>query len=133
MAKLSRTVSCGYKNGKRHYKHVYADTVEELNRLVELKKQEYLSLSKDKAYSYVYLISNGNYIKIGFSRIPYKRTQELQIASPYELKLIRTYVFDNDDDAYAFEKELQGICSNYRVRGEWYKKQALEIINDYTS
>ena len=60
-----------------------------------------------------YLISCGQFIKIGRSKDPQKRLQQLQAALPQELSLI--LVLDGDH-----ELRLHKLFARYRKNGEWF-------------
>ncbi len=65
----------------------------------------------------IYVISDGiGHLKIGKSKNPFIRLQELQIAQPNTL--ILKYVLDIADNK---EKILHKCLHKYHTRGEWYQ------------
>jgi hypothetical protein len=68
---------------------------------------------------YVYAISDGTAIKIGFSSVhpswPNGRLAQLQTACPTTLSLIGAFVGTVDD-----ERNLHGRFAEHRLRGEWF-------------
>lgn len=78
---------------------------------------------------YLYVIKCNEYFKIGIAANPRKRLQELQIANPYELELVKMI---NSDDPRFTESSLHGKYCEFRIRGEWFKlpEQAVtELVN----
>lgn len=75
-----------------------------------------------KSKSYIYIISDGENIKVGVSKDPDHRIKQLQTGSVNKLELIEKYCVPADK-VYKLEK----IChtrlqSRYRKRGEWFRK-----------
>ena len=69
--------------------------------------------------NYVYLIQsleNSNY-KVGVSKHPQRRINELQTGNSNKLKLIEVY---KSEYAYQIEKTLQNRYSYLRKEGEWF-------------
>lgn len=68
---------------------------------------------------YVYLIQSleNSYYKIGISKHPKKRVQELQTGNASELRLVLTY---QSEYANKIEKTLQRRYSHLRREGEWF-------------
>jgi Meiotically Up-regulated Gene 113 (MUG113) protein len=64
---------------------------------------------------YIYAITAGNYVKIGWSADPEKRLVQLQHASP--LKCVLAALMEGDK---ADEAEIHRSLSEHRCRGEWY-------------
>lgn len=68
---------------------------------------------------YVYAILAGrpiNAVKIGVSVDPRRRLNDLQIASPVELRLLCQF-----DGTTGIEKSLHGIFASYHSHGEWFR------------
>lgn len=75
--------------------------------------------------SYIYLIEclgPDRFFKIGFAANPQQRLKELQIGSPYELKIILEF-----PGGFVKEQELHDFYKNSLVRGEWFKFQPITI------
>lgn len=69
---------------------------------------------------YVYIIGNvGNRLyKIGISNDVSKRLRALQTGSPYALTVIEAC---QCEDPRSVERKLHGICSSFRLQGEWFQ------------
>jgi hypothetical protein len=75
--------------------------------------------------AYIYFIEGQeNSIKIGYTSNLEERKQNLQIANKEELKLL--YYIETEDRC--FEGHVQNICEAFHIRGEWYKKDAIEFL-----
>jgi predicted GIY-YIG superfamily endonuclease len=77
---------------------------------------------------YVYLIQTleNSYYKIGVSKHPQKRINELQTGNSSKLKLIEMY---QSEFANSIEKTLQRRYSHLRKEGEWFE---MSISNEVT-
>lgn len=78
--------------------------------------------------SYIYIISDGEYIKIGKANDVEKRIKELQTGNPKELKIIRTIECD-EIFATRIECELHKILDKHKIRGEWYSITCINEID----
>ena len=75
---------------------------------------------------YLYAISNGEYLKIGYSINPASRIKTLKTSSPTELKIVwQTLCGYNDLHARKQEKKLHRALSAHRIDGEWFKFDCL--------
>ena len=79
----------------------------------------------------IYVISNGNFLKIGISSHPDKRLKELQTGSPIDLKIIKTF---NGD--LSIEKSIHKDLEKYKTIGggkEWFynNEKVLSIVDSY--
>lgn len=77
---------------------------------------------KDK----IYIISDGEYIKIGISSDPEERLKNLQTGNPRELELLTCF-----PGSKILEKELHNLFESCEGVGEWFKLKTgdIEIIN----
>lgn len=66
-------------------------------------------------FGHVYLISDGEYTKVGFSTDPEKRLKQLQTAHPKKLKLVGLFEADREVETLLHEE-----LTDHHVRGEWY-------------
>lgn len=81
---------------------------------------------------YLYAISDGEYLKVGFSVDPKKRLKSLKTGSPREIKIVwQTICAYNSVDALKEEKKLHRRLSNFAVRGEWFKGDALHVCKSW--
>lgn len=68
--------------------------------------------------SYLYLIYDGTYTKIGFTNDTNKRLKQLQTGNPNRLNILYSL---KTDLAEQIEYELLNKYSKYRLNGEWFK------------
>lgn len=78
----------------------------------------------------IYLISDGNYYKIGHSKNPEKRLAQLQTGQGRKLFLVKTWETDND---LAVEKRLHKMFWQNKTRGEWFNFSQfhLDFLHEY--
>jgi hypothetical protein len=75
----------------------------------------------DDSKNYIYIITNGEDYKVGFSKNPNKRLKQLQTGNSKKLKLINVYQVP-DRLVRIIEKEAhREIRIRYEKRGEWFK------------
>ena len=79
----------------------------------------------------IYVISDANYIKIGFSTNYKVRITDLQGGNPNLLELVNLIDNKTQDKEKELHKQLQKNHSDLYVRGEWYDKKILEHYNKY--
>lgn len=72
----------------------------------------------DRSSTHVYFITDGAFIKIGYSNNWLNRLSSLQTSSPYELKAIAVFFGDQN-----FEKEMHQKFAVHRLRpgSEWFR------------
>lgn len=75
---------------------------------------------------YVYMMSAGNFIKIGHSANPEKRVEQMQTGNPHEIEIIALLPFDSKKQAHNEEKRLHFMLKKHNFRGEWFKKSCLK-------
>ena len=73
----------------------------------------------------IYIISNGNEIKIGKSKHPKKRLKQLQTGCAKNLQLLKIY-----DVPDYYEKRIHHILRNFRFRfkSEWFYCHDLNFL-----
>lgn len=76
-----------------------------------------LSSRKKNVDRYVYLISGGEYVKIGIAGNVKKRLNTLSLASPVPLFLLYSFYTEK---AFDVEQYLHKKYHNKRVHGEWF-------------
>ena len=82
---------------------------------------------------YIYIISCQEYYKIGISNDVNKRTDDLQIGNPFELKVIDMILVEKPS---SYESLIHMKLKDYHVRGEWFNASIHEIrkvIDEVTS
>ena len=83
---------------------------------------------------FVYLISDGDYIKIGVTNDIDQRVQSLQTGNPNQLTILTCIPCEN---ARYIEGMLHGVFDDFKMQGEWFNlsesqiKIAVEKINKY--
>lgn len=63
----------------------------------------------------VYFLSDGEYVKIGFSDNIRKRISQIQTANPKDLSI--DLIIDGD---YTFEQKIHNDLKDFFIRGEWF-------------
>ena len=83
--------------------------------------------------SYVYFITDGDYVKIGKSENPNARLTEVQCGNPHELKIAHKIMCNNSESAFDLERHLQSKYWDFHVRGEWFRAdKVLNFIDERT-
>lgn len=78
----------------------------------------------EKTNIYFLLDKSANAVKIGRSKNPTMRKEQLQTGNASKLKLL--YVIENVQEN--MEKHIHGVCQRYHVQGEWFDKSVLEHL-----
>jgi hypothetical protein len=65
----------------------------------------------------VYILSDGEFLKIGMTKNVNQRLSSLQTGNPKDIKIVNTFETDNMP---LCEKVLQSKFSNYSVKNEWF-------------
>lgn len=81
--------------------------------------------------SFIYAISNGTNIKIGYSKNPIKRLKQLQTGCVDKLSIIHKIEVD-DKKVKIVETLIHKKLSSYKISGEWYNisnKEAIDELN----
>lgn len=82
---------------------------------------------------WLYAISNGEELKLGFSKNPKQRLLDLQTATTKKLSLIWQYPLGPCQaiQAQIIEKRLHELCKAHRIRGEWFHKGAENLLHEF--
>ena len=81
---------------------------------------------------YLYAISAGDAIKLGYSSNIKNRIKAMQTGQHEDLKCEwQYYVGASKGEAGTLEKKLHRYCKKYHVRGEWYKKECMTIVEQF--
>ncbi len=77
----------------------------------------------------LYFIRSGDYVKVGTSRFPSKRLEQLQTGNPED-----TYIIAEFPEQAFKEFPLHKYLSHLHIRGEWYRytSEIDEIISTLT-
>lgn len=81
-------------------------------------------------YSYVYLITDGDFLKVGISKDPVTRLKGLQTANARKLSLVQTSKRMSREDAAQWEAQLHEKYKDSRVQGEWFSESILRSIKN---
>lgn len=96
-------------------------------RAVKVRKEV-----KQKAY-YLYAMSDGVNIKLGFSCSLTQRLSTVQTHTPKELRIVwKLEVGSTREEAIDAEKKLHRFCRHYRRRGEWFGKDCMTLVETFT-
>lgn len=83
--------------------------------------------------SCVYVITDGEYVKIGVARNGVEnRVNGLQTGNPRKLFVVRTFECKKSE-VFLLEKGLHGRFKNYNVKNEWFTLGVLDEIKKYSS
>ena len=96
--------------------------------ITELEKLSVYITNIHEAKSYVYFVTDGEFVKIGKASNPYARLMDLQIANARKLDMIALIPFADSSDADKMEKVYHLSYKDKKIRGEWF--DALKEIND---
>lgn len=81
---------------------------------------------------YLYGISDGEFIKIGMSKNYEERMKNLQTSTPNKLSLVWCcYVSEDSREARRQEKKLHRACKAHHVRGEWFTRGCVPIMESW--
>lgn len=72
----------------------------------------------------VYIVSNGQNIKIGKTKDIKTRLKTLQTGNSEKLHVL--YLLENVPAI--MEKALHDICKQYRLEGEWFRTEAIDHL-----
>ena len=134
----SKLKAFGYVSSDLHL----SDRVDELKRRyatdkglsrAQLNEKYNSSLAVLIKIAYVYLVSDGEYTKIGVTEDITKRLHNLQTGNARSLKVLHTEPFVGTS-AYKVEAALHSVYRDFNVLNEWFDltdEQCLKIINDF--
>jgi len=104
--------------------------VEFASHLIRRAKNE-KSRGKEKEH-YLYAISDGKNVKIGFSVNPKYRRSALQTASPVRLEIIWTLAVGYSRMiAEKQERKLHRYCRKFRKQGEWFGIGCMHLVEQF--
>lgn len=99
-----------------------------LAKAILKRKREALSYVKKEAPYFVYLLSDGEYVKIGYSKNPKKRRKAVQSGNPRQIKLVAKKEVAGRNRALAIEQSLHKQYGKYRKVGEWFCGSILDEL-----
>ena len=81
---------------------------------------------------YLYAISDGLSVKLGFSGNIRKRITQLQVSNSRDLSLIwKYYIGKNRSIAKNLEKKLHNRCHHFKLRGEWFDLKCMKLVEKF--
>jgi hypothetical protein len=93
-----------------------------------LKKQKAKKADPKYGEHYLYAISDGKNLKVGYSKDPKSRLKRLQTGSSKPLKLLwQCLCAYSDTDARKQERKLHRRLRRHNIQGEWYQFDCLVI------
>lgn len=80
------------------------------------------------AQGFVYFLSDGEFIKIGFATDWQARIKGLQVANPRTLTPLLVL-----EGSHRFERQLHQLFKAHRVKGEWFRPspEIAEYVSDH--
>lgn len=85
-----------------------------------------------KVKHYLYAISDGVSIKLGMSSNVQNRLKALQTSNSSQLVVLwKYYAADNSKGAIQAERKLHTACKKYKIRGEWFKYECLDVVRQF--
>ena len=92
--------------------------------------------SQKETYVYVILerphdsdsAESKGFIKIGRSVDVDKRRTQMQLCTPRDLKVLRSYGPFENKVAKKVEKDMHKLCEEHHVRGEWFCREGEELV-----
>lgn len=99
-----------------------------LGKAILGRKRKEVGYQKNEAPYFVYVISDGEFAKIGYSKNPKKRIKAVQTANPKRLKLVAKKEVQGRLRAKAIEKSLHKQYGKHRQVGEWFCGSILEEL-----
>lgn len=90
------------------------------------------SKKKPKKY-WLYAMSDGDAIKLGFSSNIQKRRGSMQTGAAQSISVIwKYYVGTLEDHARSCERKLHRLCKDHHVRGEWFNAECMELVSAFS-
>jgi hypothetical protein len=91
-----------------------------------------MPITYDREKSFVYVIQCETFFKIGvckgdWGNAPRTRIQNIQTNTPFDIKTIFVFEFDEYNTAHSNEQKLHEMFKKSRVRGEWFELNASQL------
>lgn len=124
----------------RGYQYITPDEIEEINADIqhEIECQQWgNSTPRPKPQSkpgYVYIITDGQYYKVGISQDPEARLKQFQTSNANHLHLVHTRHVPRPKE---LEEHVHALLSQCNMRGEWFEltqsqvKEAIDAIEGW--
>lgn len=106
--------------------------IREMARLSGISDKKKKKSDPKRGEHYLYAISNGEHIKVGYSKSPKARLKQLQTGQARPLKLVWQCLCGySDQEAKAQERKLHRRLQSNRVSGEWFEFDCLLICRSW--
>lgn len=83
--------------------------------------------------SFVYFVTDGQFVKIGVAKNPSNRLVGIQTGNPRECSILSLIPCKGDAAAHSLEKKLHYIYRRQSVRGEWFDLLSFIDIESFKS
>lgn len=120
-----------------------AETANEVGEttLKELLARSVLSYTPDAGWLetpngslfYIYAMSAGSFLKVGYAKRPAERLVELQCGCPYKMELRFAFRSLSKFGITYTEARVHDHLRPHHFRGEWFHIAALEVFEDFLS
>lgn len=82
---------------------------------------------------YLYAISDGIAIKLGYSKNVPRRLKEMQTGQSAKMSIVWKYfVGATEKLAAQAERKLHRYCKKHRIRGEWFHADCMLLVEQFT-
>lgn len=89
-----------------------------------------LEVYKPPRRTCLYVMTAGDFIKVGITNDPIKRLYDLQIANPLVVELQKAYLPPEDIQALRIEMIAHRALQEFHVRGEWFAIEGLRLFTE---
>lgn len=121
LVKVCKVAGCGKKPFGMHLGSEYCRRHLQQLRQADLCEVPSQYITRPERDGWVYFIKSmaeDGPVKIGYSRTPTVRIQEIQVSSPYPLSLAAVW---RSKDAKALESRLHRKFRSHKMNGEWFR------------
>ena len=103
-----------------------------LGKAILGRKRKAAQKAKKEAPYWVYVMSDGEFLKIGYSKNPKKRIKDVQSGNPKQLKIPVKWQVAGRNNAKKLETTLHKHYGKLRKKGEWFCGSILEELKQCT-
>lgn len=114
-------------DNQRAFLEGLADRVEAKEKYIAKLERQLALMDHAERREYIYAIACDDLkvVKLGIARNPKQRLRALQTANGSELRLVLTIPTFNPSE---LEKRIHDLLEPLHVRGEWFRIEALELL-----
>ena len=110
----------------------FTDKQRGLGKAILSRKRKALQKAKKEDPYWVYVMSDGEFVKIGFSKNPKKRIKAVQSGNPKQLKIPLKWQVIGRNNAKKLESKLHKTYGQLRKKGEWFCGSILSDLKNCT-